>query len=643
MSGLASHTSERRDESASAPANDGAVWIAAQKDATLEERKALRVREWGWSWLRLAGFVLIVIAFFFVNWHGLLRFGGTLAAMAVFGWCVGRHTRVRSARERLDRLLLIMEESRKRHGGRVVLIRSHTRPPSADLQPQAHEWSLTEQELDDLDLYAPPVGVFGLLNRCSTIYGARRLSRALEHPCLEIERIKARQEAVQWLEKRPGERMNLMAAAAVLREQDKGLEQLESAILRAQPLGKPLIRAALRVWSILSSLLAFYALMLAFSGSTGWAIIVVLLLSWNTLLFQLLRWDLSRWLEPWREVSKQADGMMLIAREASAILPDSGRLGELNRRFASLADRRVLPALCRWLPFAETGGPMHAFFNHTIFYDLHVAERIAAHVLPSREKLLDMFEALAALEGVCSVACFAWEQPMRCYAVFGTNPEIEITEGSHPLIEPERVVANGLGLDGASRTWIITGSNMAGKSTFLRMAGVNVLMAQMGGPCTARSVQICPVRLISDLRARDNLAREESYFLAEVRQLRRMVLSDKGTAPVLGLIDEPFRGTNSQERLAASLAVVQHLMGSGGFFLIATHEAGLTALADDRKGRNFHFQEKFEQGGAVFDYALRDGPATTRNALKVLEREGYPQELMERARSWMRKNEGNDG
>ncbi len=144
---------------------------------------------------------------------------------------------------------------------------------------------------------------------------------------------------------------------------------------------------------------------------------------------------------------------------------------------------------------------------------------------------------------------------------------------------------------------------------------------------------MAPMRLITDLRARDNLSRHESYFLAEVRQLRRMVKPDEDGAPILGLIDEPFRGTNSQEQVAASLAVVEHLLRLPHLFLVATHEHRLTKLADEREAaRNFHFHEELGEKGMVFDYRLRPGPAVTRNALDVLVREQYPTELVEDAR-----------
>ena len=192
---------------------------------------------------------------------------------------------------------------------------------------------------------------------------------------------------------------------------------------------------------------------------------------------------------------------------------------------------------------------------------------------------------------------------------------------------------NGIHLERDLRTWVVTGPNAAGKSTFVRMVGVNVLLAQIGAAVPARRMTWSPVRLITDVRIRDDLALHESYFLSEVRRLRRLVLDADPSAPMLGLIDEPFRGTNSLERAAAGIALLEHLMASPNLFVVATHEELLArTAAGTSSAANYHFQERLQDGGIAFDYLLRPGPAGTKTAIRILEREGYPKTLLERAR-----------
>jgi DNA mismatch repair ATPase MutS len=295
----------------------------------------------------------------------------------------------------------------------------------------------------------------------------------------------------------------------------------------------------------------------------------------------------------------------------------------------------LLPRLCRRLGWTETGGPMHAFLNAAVFYDLHIAVGVLGPVLRGRDALLAGLSGLAEIEALLSLACFAWEQPVTCYPVPVSEPTVSIVGGIHPFIAPDLAVPNDVKLTPTTRMWVITGPNMGGKSTFLRMVGTNVLLAQIGTAAAARQMSWTPLRLITDLRARDSLSKNESYFLAEVRQVRRMVLAEAGGAPILGLIDEPLRGTNSAEHVASSAAVLEHLRDSPHLFLVATHEQQLTELAGDSKGSNHHFREEVDSSGLLFDYHLRPGRARTRNALEILQREGYPQSLVERARQWL--------
>jgi DNA mismatch repair ATPase MutS len=114
-----------------------------------------------------------------------------------------------------------------------------------------------------------------------------------------------------------------------------------------------------------------------------------------------------------------------------------------------------------------------------------------------------------------------------------------------------------------------------------------------------------------------------------------MILAPAADTPLLGLIDEPFRGTNSRDQSAASIAVVHHLLQSPGLFLIATHDQHLTELADGGAAHNCHFREDLSNGEFVFDYHLHPGPAQTRNALRILECEGYPPALVRQAHEWL--------
>ena len=305
---------------------------------------------------------------------------------------------------------------------------------------------------------------------------------------------------------------------------------------------------------------------------------------------------------------------------------------------ARAAEPGALPALANWIGWAQAGGFFHALANLFALYDVHVAAGITGIVVPRRDELRAGLTAWAEVEALASVGCFVGETlpaGPACWPELADEACLVIEAGHHPLLPADRAVANDVQLDARTRVWIITGSNMAGKSTHLRLAGLAVLLAQMGSAVPARAMRWHPARLLTDLCVRDDLGKEESYFLAEVRHLRRIVEPGGDPRDVLALIDEPFRGTNSEEQAAASLALVEHLLRAGSLALLATHERQLTQLGDRDGATNYHFREDLSSDGLTFDYTLRAGPAPTRNALRVLEQEAFPRPFVADAQRWL--------
>jgi DNA mismatch repair ATPase MutS len=190
-------------------------------------------------------------------------------------------------------------------------------------------------------------------------------------------------------------------------------------------------------------------------------------------------------------------------------------------------------------------------------------------------------------------------------------------------------VCNDFELSSLGQVVVITGSNMAGKSTFIKTIGINLCLAYAGGPVNAASLRFQPLRLHTCMRVTDSLSDGFSYFYAEVKCLKRMLqrLRAEDRYPLLYLVDEIYRGTNNRERLAGSRALVQALVGAPGVGLIATHDLELASLADSTpQVHNYHFRDHVHEGMLTFDYLLRLGPCPTTNALKIMAMEGLPTE-----------------
>ena len=629
----------QQDQNIATQGTDLRLWLDQQTQPLAEQLDASGRAESRWSLARLGTFVLAA-----GGWAPLARNEPVAmlviaVGLVLFVLSIRRHRQAASQHAFLKLRKTALDESLQRAGGSVVSIRSTARPPETDvvrerlgrLLPSGQTWRLSDQERDDLDLYTAPIGLFGLLNRTSTDLGAIRLRDCLENPLLEPDRIVARQKTVRWLAAHHAERTRLVATLAGLRGLDVQVPIFESAAESARPVLPAMLSWLVRLWSVIVSAYALYACSQVLEENYGPGMWLCLVMTFNVLVWLPLWSKVRTPLLRYQRSSDFARQYLNVARQAAADLPCETELADLHRVFDAISRRSALPRALQWISWSAGGGFLQVLLDLVAFYDVHVLEGIQRHVVPHREPLLAGLAALAELETLLSLACFAAEQPDVTWPEPAGQMQLSIRQGLHPLIDPAAAVGNDVELAAQPNLWIITGSNMSGKSTLLRMVGVNVLLAQIGSAVPAEQLVWSPLRLMTDLRIRDNLGKGESYFLAEVRHLRRMIVPPDGEAPVLGLVDEPFRGTNHREQRAATLAIIEHLMGSKGLFLIATHDSTVTRLADGIAAANYHFQEQLGPRELVFDYQLRTGPAHTRNAIRVLEREQYPADLVRRA------------
>lgn len=204
---------------------------------------------------------------------------------------------------------------------------------------------------------------------------------------------------------------------------------------------------------------------------------------------------------------------------------------------------------------------------------------------------------------------------------------VELAPDGRQFIQRMRKVLNDFELSQLGEIGIITGSNMSGKSTFLRTVGLNMALAYAGGPVNASAFTLQRYRLFSSMRVTDSVTDGISFFYAEVRRLRDLLeaLADNEAIPVFFLIDEIYRGTNNRERLKGSRAYIRAVAGMNGLGLISTHDLELVSVAkNSNQVQNFHFRDDIKNHRMHFDYTLRPGPCPTTNALKIMAMEGLP-------------------
>ncbi len=273
-------------------------------------------------------------------------------------------------------------------------------------------------------------------------------------------------------------------------------------------------------------------------------------------------------------------------------------------------------------------------------WDIYFAYRMEQARQELKDLLPRWLDTWYQLEAVNSMAHFAYLHPGANYPTFSDNsatPSFSAQAIGHPLITAEQRVCNEATFPHPGVIYLITGSNMAGKSTFLRTLGINLCLAYAGAPVIAQNLHTSFFRLFTSIQVTDSLADGFSSFYAEVRRLQALLeaVRQKLESPVFFLIDEIFRGTNNRERLLGSREYVRALATSSGMGAIATHDLELVKLAEELAGiQNYHFRDDVENGRMVFDYKLHSGPCPTTNALKIMQLAGLPVPEIAAQTSW---------
>jgi DNA mismatch repair ATPase MutS len=267
---------------------------------------------------------------------------------------------------------------------------------------------------------------------------------------------------------------------------------------------------------------------------------------------------------------------------------------------------------------------MGAIGNVLFLNQIKTAVRLEKWKKNNQETLPQLIENICEWETLISLTVFSINHPPFVFPEILENTASVIMEANdlgHPLIPEDKNVTNGITIY-KNNILIITGANMAGKSTFLRTVGVNLLLAQTGAPVCASFFRCIPVSLFSGMRTIDNLESGISYFYAEALRIQQMLICAKSGKTFLLIMDELFRGTNSDDRLRSSLSFIRKLTGQSEISaLIATHDLGITLLENEYPDKviNYCFECEQQEEQITFDYRLKKGITRSYNAYRLLQ------------------------
>ena len=617
------------------------AWCTNNKTTIQKKLSTLEAKEFKLSIFRLFAFVFGCIGPFlashFENPIQLLCWFTVPIGLYLFFDLVKKHQIVKdeiyfnkNTLDAIDQTLFLLENAQKPIG-------PHKRPTTVIRPTEAH-WPLSLQESDDLDIYSEGASIFGRVNRTVTEKGQQYLAGLVESPLLKIEDIQQRAETYRKLENQADTLHLLAGNAKAFAEIKNQFQSLQEAVTTKSNIQSSFWAKLIKIYVPIQIAIIFLCVL----GYVPQPFIILILII-NFALAKKIEAVIFSAMKPWLTISSLLNYTEMYLQQAIKLDTQSGALASLTSKSNDLLSKGNLTSLKNTVSMIRLrySGVIHMIIDTLIFWDIRWMIKLEK-LMVNRSAFLEMEDIIGQWEAHVSMALQNFINQDGPFAELTSEGKCEIKEGRHPLLAYGKAIPNDINLNDKDRAWVISGSNMSGKSTFLRMVGVNILLAQIGLKTYCKSISICPVRLMTDLRIRDNLFKNESYFLAEVRQLKRMIDNAQGTPLVFGLIDEPYRGTNSEERIAASVEVLRCLLESGGFFLTATHDKEVTEMAEQIPAvSNHHFKEELSESDIAFDYKIRAGTTTTRNALRVLQKEGYPASVIEKAEQWLQKKNKN--
>jgi DNA mismatch repair ATPase MutS len=291
-------------------------------------------------------------------------------------------------------------------------------------------------------------------------------------------------------------------------------------------------------------------------------------------------------------------------------------------RSEGLAPSRAIAKLERNLEWLESSDNWFVkLVNRFIFWTPLSMLAIEAWRRRHGSRMRAWLASIGDFEALSSLAAFTYESPACTFPILHADgPAFDAIGLTHPLLPRATAVANDVSLDAAHPLIIVSGPNMAGKSTLLRAIGLNVVLAQCGAPVCCSNLTLSPLSVGASITVQDSLQSGLSRFYAEIQRLKQITDLAAGARPTLFLLDELLSGTNSHDRRVGAEAILRGLLQHGSIGLITTHDLALTEIAAalDREAANMHFGDRFSSGELHFDYKLTSGIANSTNALQLM-------------------------
>lgn len=475
----------------------------------------------------------------------------------------------------------------------------------------------------DLDIFGEN-SVFQYINRTVTPFGFQRLVGSFKNFQLNISEISKNQQCIKELSAMPDWRQSFQAEGQQLSINEQQIARLfdwfnspnqfaNKLYLKVLIVVLPVITITMLIWGIFSG---YYGLFTLF------ALVQIFIIMRNTKEINKIHNKVSQIhaiLQSYSTLFK------LIEQEKF----DSKKLKELQQHLISEKQGAAFQ-------LNKLSGILNAFdtrlnllaaipLNTLLLFDLQTVFRLERWKEKNTRNSEIWFDTLGEFEQIISFANYAFNNPDYCYPiVINDSYTLKANALGHPLIPAAKRVTNDFISSQKGSLAILTGANMAGKSTFLRTAGVNMVLGMTGAPVCANSFEFCPIQIRTSINVRDSLKGNESYFYAELQRLKSIIDALLNGEKLFIILDEILKGTNSNDKLKGSFSLLTRLKDMNVSGIIATHDISLGELEQqfNQNFKNYCFEVSLDNDFLYYDYKLRDGVCKNLNALVLMKKMG---------------------
>lgn len=480
----------------------------------------------------------------------------------------------------------------------------------------------------DLDVFGN-YSFFQYSNRASTIIGRNRYAQYLQNFSTPTE-IQRRQEATTELSQKLDWRQHLQAHGLATEDDIEHLQLLKD-WLKTPPFvlpgkGYQLALWLVPLWFIASLFIAIYLL-----PNLG-AILLLIPQAWiikntiqrvNAVHIQTAAAEkiLNHYAKLMRHIEQERFQSPKLAALQQVFFGKNIKTDTANKNNASDYIQR-LSKIIRQLNVRNN--PFSVILNISMLWDLKYILQLEKWQHDLKDNLAEWFESLAEFEAILSLSTLHFNHPDWTFPTIYETPLFAAKELGHPLIEKSKRVSNDIEIPTKGHIKLITGSNMAGKSTFLRTVGLNIVLAMSGAPVCARQLSLPMLQVYTSMRTQDALHESTSSFYAELKRLKFIIEAVENGDNILFLLDEILKGTNSKDRHTGSKALIQQLIDSKGSGIIATHDLELGGLEATSGGsvENLRIEVEIKDGQLFFDYKLKKGVSESFNATLLMKQMG---------------------